>query len=78
MTTYTGEVFQNIKHSDIKYLYDLIDFDCFLSVVGEYEWCRDYSNLEFPVKGDRHPSSDQHRLFTEQVILPFLKDKQYI
>jgi hypothetical protein len=78
MSTYTNEVFQKNTHTDIKYLYEQIDFDQFLSADGEYEWCRDYSGLEFPLKGDNHPSSEQHRLFTEQVILPFLKEKEYI
>ena len=80
MSTYTDQVFfdQYCNHPDVKYLYDQIDFDMFLPVAGEYEWCRDHSGLEFPVKGDRHPSSEQHKLFAEQVILPFLKEKQYI
>jgi hypothetical protein len=78
MTTYTNEVFQQHTHPDTKYLYEQIDFDQFLPVEGEYEWCRDHSGLEFPREGDNHPSSDQHRLFTEQVILPFLKEKKYI
>jgi hypothetical protein len=73
MSTYTNEVFQKNTHPDIKHLYEQIDFDQFLPVSGEYEWCRDYSGMEFPIKGDKHPSSEQHRLFTEQVILPFLK-----
>lgn len=78
MSTYTGEVFQKTNHLDIKHLYEQIDLSHFLPTVGEYEWCRDYSNLEFPIKGDNHPSSEQHKLFTEQIILPFLKEKQYI
>jgi hypothetical protein len=78
MTTYTNNVFQQRIYPDIKYLYEQIDFDQFLPVDGEYEWCRDSSGLEFPINGDRHPSSEQHKLFTDQVILPFLKEKQYI
>jgi hypothetical protein len=78
MTTYTKEVFQQTKHIDVKHLYDQIDLELFLPIIGEYEWCRDHSELEFPIKGDNHPGSDQHKKFTEQVILPFLKKKQYI
>lgn len=80
MSTYTDQVLfsQYCNHPDVKYLYDQIDFDHFLPVDGEYEWCRDHSGLEFPVKGDQHPSSEQHKLFTEQVILPFLKQKDYV
>ena len=78
MGTYTNEVFRKTDYMDVKHLYDQIDFNHFLPVSGEYEWCRDSSGLEFPINGDRHPSSEQHKLFTDQVILPFLKEKQYI
>jgi hypothetical protein len=80
MTTFTDQVLGKTicNGPDIKYLYEQIDFDQFLPVSGEYEWCRDHSSLEFPIKGDRHPSTAQHKLFTEQVILPFLKEKEYI
>ena len=78
MSTYTNEVLQETTHPDVKHLHDQIDFKQFLPVTGEYEWCRDYSGLDFTVKGDNHPSSEQHQLFTEQIILPFLKEKQYI
>jgi len=79
MSTYTSKVFpKNITHPEIKYLYDQIDLSNFLPVVGQYEWCRDHSELEFPVPTDNHPGSDQHKAFTEQVIIPFLQDKKYI
>jgi hypothetical protein len=50
----------------------------FLPVLGEYEWCRDYSDLEFPNPEDNHPSREQHRAFADQVILPFLKERNLI
>lgn len=80
MTTYTSEVFSESckDHPDLKSLYEQIDFDNFLPIKGIYEWCRDYSNLSFLSPGDFHPSPEQHKLFTEQVILPFLKEKEYI
>ena len=80
MSTYTGEVFPDYGHdnSDVKHLVDQIDRSKFLPVVGEYEWCRDYSNLPFPVEGDNHPSQAQHKLFVEQVVWPFLKIKNYV
>lgn len=78
MTTYTNKVFNKTTHLDVKHLYDQIDFAQFLPVAGEYEWCKEFSGLSFPVEGDIHPSSEQHRLFTEQVIMPFLTKKEYI
>jgi hypothetical protein len=80
MSTYTGEVFDKklLNHLEVEYLYKQINFDTFLPVIGEFEWCRDFSNFEFPMKGDHHPGSDQHNEFSEQVIIPFLQKKQYI
>lgn len=80
MTTYTNEVFptDQITNNNVQHLYEQINFDQFLPVQGEYEWCRDYSGLEFPVKGDNHPSTQQHQRFTKQVILPFLQQKDYV
>jgi hypothetical protein len=80
MSTYTREVLPPIvrTHNDTQHLYQLLDLDVFLPVTGEYEWCRDYSGLSFPVKGDNHPSTEQHQRFTKQVILPFLQQKDYV
>jgi hypothetical protein len=80
MSTYTSEVFPStVAHPDVKYLHDQIDFNQFLPIEGEYEWCRDYSNLKFPGLADNlHPSPAQHKAFTEGVIIPFLQDKKYI
>ena len=80
MTTYTSNVFydQCSTHPDLKPLYEQINFDSFLPVKGIYEWCRDYSKLPFPTEDDHHPGTDQHSMFTTQVILPFLKEKEYI
>ena len=80
MGTYTGEVLPKYlsTHSETQHLYDQINFDNFLPVEGVYEWCRDYSRLPFIVPGDKHPSTQQHKIFTEQVIVPFLTRKKYI
>lgn len=78
MTTYTGEVFHESSIFDeTKHLYDMVDFDNFLDVEGCYEWCRDNTSIPFPPK-DNHPSSEQHKIFTNQVIIPFLKEKGYV
>lgn len=80
MTTYTSEVLPEIikTHPDTEHLYNQIDMDHFLPVDGEYEWCRDFSGLAFPAQGDRHPGAEQHKKFTDDVIIPFLKEKNYI
>lgn len=80
MTTYTSEVFNSrlIENVNVKYLYNLIDFTKFLPITGEYEWCKTQSGLAFPIDGDPHPSTEQHKLFTNQVIIPYLESQDYI
>jgi len=77
MTTYTGDVIPNYvkTFADTEHLYSEIDFVNFLPVSSEYEWCRDHSGIEFPAPNDYHPSGAQHKLFVEQVIIPFLKER---
>lgn len=81
MSTYTKEVFPDVTraHVDTKHLYEQIDFDQFLDVVGEYEWVKERSGIGFEGSSDGlHPSSDQHRAFTEQIVIPFLTSRNYI
>jgi hypothetical protein len=81
MTTYTKEVFPDVtrQHIDTQYLYDQIDFDQFLGVVGEFEWVKERSGIGFKNSSDGlHPSPEQHRAFTEQIVIPFLHSKNYL
>lgn len=81
MTTYTGDVipdYAKTRFPDADHLLSEVDFSNFLPIIGEYEWCRDHSGLEFPVPDDYHPSTAQHREFTQQIILPFLKERNLI
>ena len=74
MTCYMDTLFhsEQIKHPELKYLYDMIDLTTFLPVTGEYEWCKEKSSFDFPIKDDPHPGNDQHKEFTEKVVFPFL------
>ena len=80
MSTYTSAVLPEIvkTHNDTRHLYELVDASMFLPVLGEYEWCRDYSRLSFPMPNDPHPSAEQHQAFVQQIILPYLKEKHSI
>jgi hypothetical protein len=80
MSTYTAQVLPKIAqtHPDIEYLYHQIDKSTFLPVAGEYEWCLTHMPDKFPRPGDHHPGIEQHTAFTEQVIVPFLKERNYI
>lgn len=77
MTCYTSKVFDRhaINHPEVKYLYEMLDFDQFLPVSGEYEWCEE----NFSSKSlDTHPSSKQHEAFVDKVIWPWLMSKNLI
>lgn len=78
MSTYTNEVFSEmfIHHPEIEYLYKQINFNTFLPTEGQFEWCKKYSNLELPK--NLHPSTEQNKKFTDEVIITFLKEKKYI
>ena len=71
MTTYLDTKLFEDRNPDIKWLADQVDRSKFLPVTGCYEWCRDNTNIKFD-PNDKHPSTEQHRLFTEQVIMPYL------
>ncbi|MBO01946.1 MAG: hypothetical protein CMG35_12170 [Candidatus Marinimicrobia bacterium] len=59
-------------HAEIGYLVKLIDKTKFLPVMGMYEWARDESGLPLG-PDDYHPTVAQHIMFTQEIILPFLK-----
>lgn len=65
-----------ITHPEISYLYKQINFNTFLPIDSQLEWCTKYSNLDLP--DNMHPSTEQNKKFTDDVIIPFLKEKQYI
>lgn len=80
MTTFTTETLPQdfINQPEAKWLYDQIDFDKFLPVLGEYEWCTgvtaDQLKNEWPIKW-RHPTDAEHKNFANNVIVPYLNDK---
>jgi hypothetical protein len=78
MSTYSNEVLSTkfINHPEVEYLYNQINFDTFLPTEGQFDWCQKYSNLEMPA--NLHPSTEQNKKFTDEIIIPFLKEKQYI
>jgi hypothetical protein len=72
---YKGSYIKIVDHPDVKYLYDLIDFDNWIDAEDCQTWVMKYSNLLFPKENDPHPSYEQHKIYTENVIIPFLKRK---
>lgn len=78
MTTYWNNVILHdlATQPDLEHLYQQVDFGQFLSVDGEYQWCKDHSGHPFK-QGDNHPTSIQHSEFVNRVVLPFVKEKYY-
>lgn len=76
MTTYMGVLFDPPELHTLKHLWEQIDFEHVLPVVGEYEWVKS-QGLSFRDE-QGHPSAESHEAFVNQVIIPFLKDKKYI
>lgn len=68
-----------INPIQIDYLWNMVDKDKWLPVAGEYEWVKENSTFSWRNKheDDHHPSQAQHEDFVNQVILPWLKEKQY-
>lgn len=71
MSVYMDEVLKFRDNPNLDHLYEQIDFNQFLPVEGEYEWCRDNTSFKFN-KHDMHPTGEMHEAFTNQVIMPFL------
>lgn len=65
-----------LANPDIKYLYDSIDKNHWLPIDTMYDFALN-SGLTFPGP-DMHPGTEQHKLFTDTVIIPHLKNKGYI
>lgn len=68
-----------INTVQVNYLLDMIDYDKWLPIVGEYEWVKE--NAKSPwrnkYKNDLHPSEAQHEDFVNEVVMPWLKKKKY-
>ena len=77
MSTHTQFVFVDpaqCQMPDTKYLYDQIDFSKFVPVKGEHEWVRE--TLDSSLKLHEHPSTEHHKQFCHQVVLPFIEKLQ--
>lgn len=72
MSTYTKEVLRIKENPNLDHLYEQIDFDYFLPCVGELEWCIENTSGPFAPDG-QHPSDDQHRQFTDELIIPWIE-----
>lgn len=78
MTTYTGTTFakHQMNNPNIEWLWNQIDWNQFLPVVGENEWVNEHYAIE-NVK-NFHPRSWQHEKFVNEVVWPWLEQKKLI
>jgi hypothetical protein len=73
-----------IDNAEVRYLYDMIDHTKFLPVKGCQNWVLENHKAEGfnPADSegniDLHPNKAGHLRFTEQVILPHLKERNLI
>lgn len=77
MSNIAKDVFNHERwkdHPDISYLRSQVDFEKFLPVNGIFDWSKDCSGLEFNKDDQAHPTTEQNKKFTEEIILPFLKE----
>ncbi len=83
---YTQEKhFSHLTNPEINYLYKEIDKNYWLPIKNLQDWVLNVSKFKHrdlnPENGrprDPHPSTEQHKDFTEQIIVPFLLEKYNI
>ena len=77
MTTMQSMFSLETESKETQHLIDLIDHDVFLPVKGMYEWAKEHNvTTGIPLCPDGfHPSGHQHIIFTDKIIMPFLKDR---
>lgn len=69
------------ENGEIKHLFKMINFETFLPVTGCYEWVKEnHPEIGLPSndKTATHPTSLGHQKFSEEVIVPYLKEKKII
>lgn len=79
MTTYTNASML-IDHPECNWIRDLIDFSKFLPIKepGMKEWTEVHGDVRFPSLDGFHPQHIQHSLFTDRVILPYIRENGWL
>lgn len=61
---------------EVKHLYDMIDKNYWLPINNMQEFA---NNSGYPYEpGNIHPTTEQHKYFTDTIVIPYLKNKGYI
>ena len=71
--------------ADISWMHKLVDWEKWLPIDGQFEWCYDRGIKDYGLEGistsrldAKHPLSEHHKMFTEEVILPHLQKRNLI
>ena len=77
MTENYGAVFseKDKNNPNVSWLWEQIDWDCFLPIENEHAWVNEHCPTG---ENNFHPRSEQHEQFVNQVILPWLKEKNLL
>jgi hypothetical protein len=71
MSRFTNETFPR-PDRDTEHLWNQVDWTSFIDGDGCYEWCRNNTKWDYD-KQDNHPTTEQHKAYSDRVILPFLE-----
>lgn len=66
------------SHPECMYLYKMIDFSYFTPDNDIQSWIKEQNLQEKYNNYDSHPSTEMHHEYTQNIIIPHLKDKGYI
>ena len=82
MGTYTLNTFgkEFIDHPEISWLYSQINQNTFIPIAGMLDWGNQQTDPDLKYNPDDlyHLNTPQSKAFTDQIIWPFLKEKNYV
>jgi hypothetical protein len=82
MGTYTHNTFNKhlLDNPEVSWLYNQINQDMLIPIVGMLEWGNELTDPELKFNPDDvyHLNTPQSKALTDQVIWPFLKEKNYV
>jgi hypothetical protein len=65
---------ETLKQPDFKWICDMIDWDKFIPIKGQWEWTNNrFKDRNDP--NDHHPLIHEHKIFVEEVMAPFINKK---
>ena len=62
----------NFDSEDVLFLHNQIDKTYWLPIQNMYQWALLESDLKFARENDDHPSTEQHNMMVEKILIPFL------